>query len=66
MAIVSLSRPEKLNAWVWGATNALCAIALTEPRGGSDAANLRLRDIARTARLKGFRPGKAPFEVVKR
>jgi trigger factor len=28
--------------------------------------NGRLREIARTARLKGFRPGKAPFEVVKR
>jgi trigger factor len=28
--------------------------------------NSRLREIARTARLKGFRPGKAPFEVVKR
>jgi len=27
VAIVSLNRPEKLNAWVWGATNALCAIA---------------------------------------
>lgn len=27
VAVVSLNRPEKLNAWVWGATNALCAIA---------------------------------------
>ncbi len=32
----------------------------------ADEINTRLRDIARTARLKGFRPGKAPFEVVKR
>ncbi len=28
--------------------------------------NTRLREISRTARLKGFRPGKAPLEVVRR
>ena len=27
VAIVSFNRPEKLNAWAWGPTNELCAIA---------------------------------------
>jgi cyclohexanecarboxyl-CoA dehydrogenase len=38
-------RPEVARPWLRRLTQgeALCAIALTEPRGGSDAANLRLR-----------------------
>jgi trigger factor len=32
----------------------------------ADEINTRLRELSRTARLKGFRPGKAPFEVVRR
>lgn len=32
----------------------------------ADEINTRLREISRTARLKGFRPGKAPLEVVRR
>lgn len=38
-------RPEVVQPWLRKLTQgeALCAIALTEPRGGSDAANLRLR-----------------------
>jgi len=38
-------RPEVVKPWLQRLTrgNALLAIALTEPRGGSDAANLRLR-----------------------
>jgi enoyl-CoA hydratase/carnithine racemase len=27
VAIISFNRPEKLNAWAWGPTNDLCAIA---------------------------------------
>lgn len=38
-------RPEVVNPWLGRLTRgeALCALALTEPRGGSDAAALRLR-----------------------
>jgi len=38
-------RPEIVGPWLKKLTRgeAICAIALTEPRGGSDAANLRLR-----------------------
>ena len=38
-------QPEVVKPWLTRLTQgeALCAIALTEPRGGSDAANLRLR-----------------------
>jgi len=38
-------QPEVVGPWLHKLTQgqALCAIALTEPRGGSDAANLRLR-----------------------
>lgn len=32
----------------------------------ADEINARLRELSRTARLKGFRPGKAPLEVVRR
>lgn len=32
----------------------------------AEEVNTRLRDISRTARLRGFRPGKAPLEVVRR
>lgn len=32
----------------------------------ADEVNTRLRDLSRKARLKGFRPGKAPLEVVRR
>jgi trigger factor len=32
----------------------------------TDRVNQRLKDLARTARLKGFRPGKVPMEVVRK
>jgi enoyl-CoA hydratase len=75
VAVVSFNRPEKLNAWAWGPTNALCAIAEqlrfdTEVRavvlrgeGTSFCAGEDLRP--ETEGLEERHAGRSPAEIVR-
>jgi enoyl-CoA hydratase/carnithine racemase len=75
VAVVSLNRPEKLNAWAWGPTNALCAIA-EELRFDTDVRAVVLRGEGRafcagedltpeTEGLEERHAGRSPAESVR-
>ncbi|HXY92458.1 MAG TPA: enoyl-CoA hydratase/isomerase family protein [Acidimicrobiia bacterium] len=75
VATVSFNRPEKLNAWAWGPTNALCAVA-EQLRFDRDVRAVVLRGEGRafcagedlrpeTETLEERHAGRSPAEIVR-